>query len=153
MDIIKILSMLNENNIDLGEIIKIVTSIFGSQNNTQQTNQSNNFEQQNATPPQTDFNQNSTYWELPKYDFNPQNTQKTNTMHNTMQSIVPNKNNDFEQKNANFSQKSSPTIDIAQLIKIVLPLLQRKQKDEETSSKFETKIEFQSEILKLKKTD
>ena len=159
MDILKIFSFLNDNNIKIDDVVKLLTTIFGD-------NQNNNSQQQSQSPPpQTiSYDANNPYWSTPTYDYynnttsNQQNNFNYNNAQNTstMQSIVPYNNGNFTQKTQNFEQNSQNNnqVDIAQIIKIVLPLLQKnqtKEKQKEPTPQAEVTSQT-SQILKLPKT-
>ena len=103
MDIIKILSNLQDNNIDLSQLISSISSLFNKNINTQ--------------PSQN----NTQYYNLPSYNFDTKPQNCNSTMQSTMQRIVPN-------KTAYLSPKSH-SIDfnkLAEIAQVLLPIFTSK---------------------------
>lgn len=123
MDLLNILNQISSKNLDINSLINLVSTIFG--NNSKQT------PQQEQAPP-TNFDMNNPYWSLPTYNNNPPKDTYTNQNTNYIQNSPNSMNNN-----------------ILELLKIALPLL-TKQK-EKSQNNIETQ-NFDSEILKLKKT-
>ena len=128
MDIIKILSTLQNNNINLSQLVTSISSLFNNKNPTNQNSHNN-----------TD------YYNLPSYNFDTKPQNSSSTMQGTTQRIVPNKTAYLSQKpqNADFNK-------IAEIAQLLLPLLSSKNTPETTSNTTHTTQELpESQILKL----
>ncbi len=128
MDIIKILSTLQNNNINLSQLVTSISSLFNNKNPTNQNSHNN-----------TD------YYNLPSYNFDTKPQNSSSTMQSTMQRIAPNKTAYLSQKpqNVDFNK----LVEIAQLL---LPLLSSKSdKKPETTAPCATQKLPESQILQL----
>ena len=128
MDFIKILSSLN-GKVDLGEILGMFSSLL-------------NIKKENNEEQSVSLDYNNPYWSMPNYGVNP--TQNANTTQG-MQSIVHKQNAEFTEPKKGFDLGT-----ILKIAEVVLPLLNNFKKDNSVEIKEETN--FDSEILKLKKT-
>ncbi len=179
MDITKIFSFLNDNNINLNDVVRLFTTVFGNSQNLNTENL------RNSPPPNSAvFDANNPYWSTPTYNYE-NNTKNPGTMQSTMQSIVPVNNGNFTQKTQNFNQNynCSPLIgnntsnynfqnnnnysniydniptknniqnnNLSTILQLLIPLLQQNKKEPPTVAHVQTQNSTESEILKLKKT-
>lgn len=182
MDITKFFSFLNDNNINLNDVVKLLTTVFGN-------SQNQNTESLTTPPPPKSavFDANNPYWSTPTYNYE-NSTKNSGTMQSTMQSIVPINKDNFPQKTQNFNQNYnySPLIDdntsnynfqnnsnynnysniydniptknniqnnnLSTILQLLIPLLQQNKKEPPTVAHVQTQNSTESEILKLKKT-
>ncbi len=133
MDIIKFISSLQENNVDLSQLLNNIFSLF----------------KQNESQP---IQNNNTYYNMPNYDFNAKkrsfDSTMQGTMHSTMQCIVPPKTAISSQKTQNIDFNK-----IIQLLEHLTPLLSKlpAQKQPQKSQNIKPQNEFKSQILCLTK--
>ena len=128
MDILNILSTLQQNNIDIGEVIKNITSIFGTQTYTE--------------PPNLIKQNPNTYYELPQYNIDKE--------------VSPPQPSININNSSNYQNQNSSSIDINKLLelaKTIAPLLSSFKNNAPVQKQtIESKVETKkSEILSLTK--
>ncbi len=136
MDITNLLSILQNSNINLGDVISTVSKIFSPNIST-------------ATPaPSQQTAQN--YYNLPNYDFGTKNDSFGSTMQGTMQCIAPKQTPISSQKSQN--NNIAAVLELAQTL---LPLLTQKQQNQPVKTAQKTAVQQQnytpSQIKKLTK--
>ena len=136
MDITNLLSILQNSNINLGDVISTVSKIFSPNTST-------------TTPtPSQQTAQN--YYNLPNYDFDTKNDNLGSTMQGTMHCIVPKQTPISSQKSQNSNMAA-----ILELAQTLLPLLTQKQQTQPAKTAQNTAVQQQnhtpSQIKKLTK--
>ena len=167
MNILEILNSLGTQNIE--GLINLLSTLFGNSNNKPQvTLPPNKIE----SPPETNFDANSSYWSLPTYNFpQTQNTQSTNdSQHQNLNNTFPQSKNFTNnqpktnnqlfansgtmqstmqyENNVHSTQNLSKNTNFLEILKVLLPLF---KKSTPAPPQVEVAKNQESEILKLNK--